>query len=64
MLQLLKRPLDPRGILSVAPAAAGPGPFAPPLPGAFAAYAEQGGEPGREALLVPMIAWLKEVAGR
>ena len=31
-------------------------------PDAFAAYREDGGEPGREALLVPMIAWLKEKA--
>lgn len=28
-------------------------------PDAFAAYREEGGEPGREAMLVPMIAWLK-----
>jgi pimeloyl-ACP methyl ester carboxylesterase len=31
-------------------------------PDELAAYAEEGGEPGREALLVPMIAWLKTAA--
>jgi len=29
-------------------------------PDEFAAYREEGGEPGREELLVPMIAWLKD----
>jgi len=32
------------------------------FPDEFAAYREEGGESGREALLVPMIAWLKEAA--
>lgn len=32
------------------------------FPDKFAAYREEGGEPGREAMLVPMIAWLKEQA--
>ena len=34
------------------------------FPDQYAAYREEGGEPGREALLVPMIAWLKEKAAR
>jgi hypothetical protein len=32
------------------------------FPDKFAAYREEGGEPGREAMLVPMIAWLKAQA--
>lgn len=34
------------------------------FPDAIAAYKEEGGEPGREAFLEPMVEWLKEVAGR
>ena len=33
-------------------------------PDQYAAYREEGGAPGREALLVPMIAWLKEQSAR
>lgn len=33
-------------------------------PDEFAAYADQGGESGREELLVPLLAWLKENAAR
>ncbi len=33
-------------------------------PDPYAAYREEGGEPGREALLVPLIAWLKEQVAR
>ena len=33
-------------------------------PDAFAAYREEGGEPAREALLEPLLAWLKEQAAR
>ena len=33
-------------------------------PDAFAAYRDEGGEPAREALLEPMLAWLKEQAAR
>ncbi len=32
------------------------------FPDEFAAYREEGGEPGREELLVPLIAWLKDKA--
>ena len=31
---------------------------------AYAAYREEGGEISRDALIVPMLAWLKTVVGR
>lgn len=33
-------------------------------PDQYAAYREEGGEPGRETLLVPVLAWLKEQSAR